>query len=84
VIIVRRRVSLPFESALLASAIMYFLPYFFLSLTPNYRFIYWSVLATSVAGVLVALRLVVEHYDVARRRGVPVTTGERERAAAES
>ncbi|MGH8713506.1 MAG: hypothetical protein ACREYB_05830, partial [Casimicrobiaceae bacterium] len=57
VIIVRRGMPLLFESALLASALMYFLPYFFLSLAPNYRFIYWNVLATSVAGVLVALRL---------------------------
>jgi hypothetical protein len=47
---------------------MYFLPYFFLSLTPNYRFIYWSVLATSVAGVLVALRL-IEHHDIAPKQG---------------
>lgn len=75
VIVVRRRMSLPFESALLASALMYFLPYFFLSLTPNYRFIYWSVLATSVAGVLVTLRL-IEHYDIARRGGVTVPTGD--------
>ena len=58
VIIARKRMPLAFESALLASALMYFLPYFFLSLAPNYRFIYWSVLATSVAGVLVALRLI--------------------------
>jgi len=49
---------------------MYFLPYFFLSLTPNYRFIYWSVVATSVAGILVTLQL-AEHYDLARRRWSP-------------
>jgi hypothetical protein len=71
VIIVRRRMSLAFESALLASALMYFLPYFFLSLAPNYRFIYWSVLATSVAGILVTLRL-IEYYDIARRGGITV------------
>jgi hypothetical protein len=70
VIIVRRRMSLAFESALLTSAVMYFLPYFFLSLAPNYRFIYWSVLATSVAGVLVGWRL-IEHYDIARRGESP-------------
>jgi hypothetical protein len=77
VIIVRRRMSLAFESALLVSALMYFLPYFFLSLTPNYRFIYWSVLATSVAGILVTLRL-IEHCDTARRgghRNRPATRG---------
>lgn len=56
VVIGRTRVYLPFESALLASAVMYLLPYFFLSLAANYRFIYWSVLATPVAGVLLALR----------------------------
>jgi hypothetical protein len=56
IIVARRRMSLPFESALLASAIMYLLPYFVLSLAPNYRFMYWSVLATSVAGMLIALR----------------------------
>ena len=77
VIIVRRRMSLAFESALLASALMYFLPYFFLSLAPNYRFIYWSVLATSVAGILVTLRL-IEYYDIARRGG---NTGNATRAS---
>ena len=61
-VIVPRRMSRPFECALLASAIMYLLPYFLLSLAPNYRFMYWSVLATSVAGVLIALR-----PNVARR-----------------
>jgi len=76
VIIVRKRMSLAFESALLVSALMYFLPYFFLSLAPNYRFIYWSVVATSVAGILVALRI-IEHYDIARpRRGHGNRTGD--------
>jgi hypothetical protein len=76
VIIVRKRMALAFESALLASALMYFLPYFFLSLAPNYRFIYWSVVATSVAGILVALRI-IEHYDIARpRRGHGNRTGD--------
>jgi len=55
-VIARTRAPLAFEFALLASAVMYLLPYFFLSLAPNYRFIYWSVLATSVAAVLMALR----------------------------
>jgi hypothetical protein len=44
------------ELPLLLSAILYFVPYFFVSLAPNYRFIYWTVLATSVAGVLLAIR----------------------------
>lgn len=44
------------ELALLVSAILYLLPYFFLALAPNYRFIYWTVLATSAAGALLLSR----------------------------
>ena len=46
------------EAALLASGLMNALPYFFFSLAPNYRFLYWTVLATTVALALLALRMV--------------------------
>ena len=52
------------EIALLASGLMNVLPYFFFSLAPNYRFLYWTVLATTVALALVALKLIA----LARRR----------------
>lgn len=52
------------EIPLLASAIAYFLPYYLLSLAPNYRFVYWSVVATATAAVLLGLRALA-----ARRRG---------------
>jgi len=67
VVIGRSRASLAFECALATSAVMYLLPYFFLSLAPNYRFIYWSVLATSIAAVLIALRAVSGDREPARR-----------------
>jgi hypothetical protein len=71
------RLSAPFEVALLASALMYVLPYFFLSLAPNYRFIYWSVLATSVAGVLLALRAIgpAPDYETADRDVISAVDG---------
>jgi hypothetical protein len=52
------RLRASFEEALLASALMNALPYFVFSLAPNYRFIYWTVLATTVALTLLALRLI--------------------------
>ena len=53
-----RRLRARFETVLLASALMNALPYFFVSLAANYRFLYWTVLATSVASVLMLLRAV--------------------------
>ncbi len=57
-----------FEVALLASALMYALPYFVISLAPNYRFIYWTVIATSVASLLVLLRTASPRHRSSRRR----------------
>jgi hypothetical protein len=58
VLIAVLRLRAPFEMALLASALMNALPYFVFSLAPNYRFLYWTVLATTVAVALLALRLI--------------------------
>ncbi len=69
VLIIRMRMALPFETALLASAVMYLLPYGFVSLAPNYRFIYWTVVATSVAGLLVALNAAARRRENARGAG---------------
>lgn len=52
------RLRASFEMALLDSALLYALPYFVFSLAPNYRFLYWTVLATTVALALLALRLI--------------------------
>ncbi|HXU52032.1 MAG TPA: hypothetical protein VN789_08315, partial [Casimicrobiaceae bacterium] len=41
--------------ALAASAIAYTLPYFFVGVAPDFRYIYWTVVATPVAAMLVAL-----------------------------
>lgn len=57
------------EVALLASSILYFLPYYFLSLAPNWRFIYWSVLATAIAGVLIGLRALTARHRSQRGNG---------------
>jgi len=58
VVIARRRLQARFEAVLLVSGLMNALPYLFLSLAPNYRFLYWTVLSTSVALVLMLLRAV--------------------------
>jgi len=50
-----RRLNARFEAILLGSALMNALPYFFVSLAANYRFLYWTVLATSVASLLMVL-----------------------------
>jgi cobalamin synthase len=41
--------------ALAGSAIAYTLPYFFVGVAPDYRYLYWTVVATLVAAILVAL-----------------------------
>jgi hypothetical protein len=46
------------ETALLVSGLMNALPYLVFSLAPNYRFLYWTVLATTLALALVALRMI--------------------------
>ena len=58
VVIARRRLQARFEAVLLVSGLMNALPYLFLSLAPNYRFLYWTVLSTSVALVLMLLRAI--------------------------
>jgi hypothetical protein len=58
-----RHLDALFESILLASALTNALPYFFISLAANYRFLYWTVLATSVASVLMLLRASVPRAD---------------------
>ena len=55
-VLAERRMSARFETVLLVSGLMNALPYFFFSLAPNYRFLYWTVLATTVAFVLIILR----------------------------
>jgi hypothetical protein len=44
------------EAALAASALLYALAYFVVAIAPDYRYLYWTVLATSVAGVMALLR----------------------------
>jgi hypothetical protein len=58
VVIASRRLQARFEAVLLVSGLMNALPYLFLSLAPNYRFLYWTALSTSVALVLILLRAV--------------------------
>ena len=58
VVIARRRLQARLEAVLLVSGLMNALPYLFLSLAPNYRFLYWTVLSTSVALVLMLLRAI--------------------------
>jgi hypothetical protein len=41
--------------ALGTSALLYLLPYFFVALAPDYRYIYWAVVATTIAAVLTLL-----------------------------
>ena len=57
-VIVWRRLQARFEAVLLVSGLMNALPYFLLSLAPNYRFLYWTVLSTSVGLALMLLRAV--------------------------
>jgi len=64
-VIAWRRMDARFESILLASALTNALPYFFISLAANYRFLYWTVLATSVASVLMLLRAFTPRADKA-------------------
>ncbi|HEV8501928.1 MAG TPA: hypothetical protein VGR63_10125 [Casimicrobiaceae bacterium] len=53
----RRRPRAPtLETALAASALLYALAYFVVAIAPDYRYLYWAVLATSVAGALALLR----------------------------
>jgi hypothetical protein len=53
----RRRPRAPtLETALAASALLYTLAYCVVAIAPDYRYLYWMVLATSVAGVLALLR----------------------------
>jgi hypothetical protein len=58
VVIASRRLQARFEAVLLVSGLMNALSYLFLSLAPNYRFLYWTVLSASVALVLMLLRAV--------------------------
>jgi hypothetical protein len=51
----RRTGDVAGEAALALSAICYTLPYFFVALAPDYRYIYWTVVATAVAAVLTLL-----------------------------
>ena len=55
-VIAERRMPARFETVLLVSGLMNALPYAFFSLAPNYRFLYWTVLATTVALMLILLR----------------------------
>ncbi len=43
------------EAALAVSAICYTLPYFFVALAPDYRYLYWTIVATAVGAVLTLL-----------------------------
>lgn len=57
-LLVRRRVRAGvtrIEVGLAASSLLYLLHYYFLSLAPNWRFIYWSVLSAAVASTLALL-----------------------------
>jgi hypothetical protein len=51
-----RRRDVAAEAVLAISAITYTLAYFFVALAPDYRYIYWSIVATAVAAVLAVLR----------------------------
>ena len=57
VLIAILRLAARLETALLASGLMNALPYFFFSLAPNYRFLYWTVLATTAALALLVLKI---------------------------
>jgi len=37
------------------SAIGYTLPYFFIAIAPDYRYIYWTIIATTIAALLTLL-----------------------------
>jgi hypothetical protein len=47
--------SVIFAFALAASAITYTLPYFFITPSPDYRYLYWTVVATAVSAALTLL-----------------------------
>jgi hypothetical protein len=52
----RRDVRCNAGAAVLAiSALMYALPYVFIAIAPDYRYLYWTVVASAVAGVLALL-----------------------------
>lgn len=51
----RRARGFSIEGALAASALCYLLPYFFVAVSPDYRYFYWTVVATSVATLLTVL-----------------------------
>jgi hypothetical protein len=57
-VLAERRMPARFETVLLVSGLMNALPYAFFSLAPNYRFLYWTVLATTLALALMALRMI--------------------------
>lgn len=42
-------------AALAVSAICYTLPYYFVAIAPDYRYIYWTIIATTIAALLVLL-----------------------------
>jgi hypothetical protein len=44
------------ETALAWSALLYTLAYFFVAIAPDYRYLYWTVLSTAVAGALTIAR----------------------------
>ena len=52
----RRTRGFSIEGALAASALCYLLPYFFVALAPDYRYFYWTIVASSVAALLSVLR----------------------------
>jgi hypothetical protein len=54
--------------ALAASALAYTLPYFFVGVAPDYRYLYWTLVATLVAAILAAL-------PRSRQSSISATTG---------
>jgi hypothetical protein len=84
VVTLRRRSHMPMEAALAASALAYAAAYFVVGIAPDYRYLYWTVVASAVAGVLALLpsrRFIAfaEHGARMRRRALDVAA--RHRAA---